>query len=268
MQNSRSVVAGTFPPRHAEEEAQTMPRRRRDHSGAENTPSTLIGAVLERCIFCQSPAITRHGKRVKKLETVQLWRCRSRQRVFTPQRAKGKIYPLKVILESLMHYYLGNTRARTAAHIKERFGIAVPARTLSTWLAEYRALTTYARLRPVTPFKTRGSRWVRSVRLHHQQVYHYRIHAGKLAAILATPEHRKLAPLANYLNDMAKACPHKLFQTDARASQGKAAFDLQSVEIRATRNHACRMAQLVLQTVTTTSAAMTRSSVSCWRRIR
>jgi ATP-dependent exoDNAse (exonuclease V) beta subunit len=52
---------------------------------------------------------------------------------------------------------------------------------------------------------------------------------------------------------MAKNCPHQLFQdtgsTGNRASQGKSAFNLDAVEIKAKRNHACRMAELVLQTV-------------------
>lgn len=56
--------------------------------------------------------------------------------------------------------------------------------------------------------------------------------------------------MRDFLIEMAENCPHHLFQSDARASQGKAAFDLDSVEIRAKRNHACRVANLVLQAVT------------------
>ena len=126
-----------------------MPRQTSDHSSEFRAArQRLIGAELERCIYCQGTDISRHGKRIKKLETVQLWKCQTCKRVFTPQQAKGKTYPLKIILESLMLYYLGDTRERTAKHIKERFGITVPLRTLSAWLAEYRGLTTYARLRP------------------------------------------------------------------------------------------------------------------------
>ncbi len=40
------------------------PRTRRAH---------LIGADLERCIYCRSTAITKKGKRYKKHETIQLW---------------------------------------------------------------------------------------------------------------------------------------------------------------------------------------------------
>ena len=160
-------------------------------SAASSRARRLIGAELERCIFCQGTAITREGKRYKKLETVQLWYCRTCDRVFTPQRAKGKTYPLKVVLESLMLYYRGETRERAGQRIKERFGIAVPPRTFSTWLAQYREITTYARLRAQRPVVPRPRALIRSVRLHHQQLYEYRIHQGKLAMILATSEHQK-----------------------------------------------------------------------------
>jgi transposase-like protein len=86
----------------------------------------LVGTELERCIFCNGTEITREGKRYKKLETVQLWYCHTCDRVFTPQRAKGKTYPLKIILEALMLYYRGDTRTHVTKRIKERFGIAIP----------------------------------------------------------------------------------------------------------------------------------------------
>jgi hypothetical protein len=111
-----------------------------------------VGADLERCIHCNGTSITREGKRYKKHETVQLWRCGTCDCVFTPTRAKGKTYPLKVVLESLMHYYPGESRARTAEKIRERYGLRVPERTLSAWLAEYRGLTTYSRLRATAAF--------------------------------------------------------------------------------------------------------------------
>lgn len=108
----------------------------RSDSPSVSARTRLIGAEHERCIFCRGTAITRKGRRRKKLlETIQLWYCRTCNRVFTPQRAKGKTYPLKIVLETLMLYYGGETRARTAKRVKERFGISVPARTLSAWLA-------------------------------------------------------------------------------------------------------------------------------------
>jgi hypothetical protein len=210
----------------------------------------LVGAELERCIFCRGTSITREGKRYKKLETVQLWYCRDCDRIFSPQRAKGKTYPLKIVLESLIYYYRGETREITARRIKERFGIAVPTRTLSAWLAEYRTLTTFARLRQQQSKKFLPHRIIHASRLHHQQVYEYRIHRGKLESTISFPKQQHLAPIQTYLASIADDCPHHLFQSDARASQGKTAYNLDAVEIKSTRNHACRIAELVLQTVT------------------
>ena len=115
-------------------------------SKSRKTKPAIVGARLERCIFCQGTHIVRKGLRHKKLETVQLWRCNDCDRVFMPQRAKGKTYPLKLILESLTLYYRGEPRVRVVKRIKERFGVVVPVRTLSSWIAEYRDLTTYARM--------------------------------------------------------------------------------------------------------------------------
>jgi ATP-dependent exoDNAse (exonuclease V) beta subunit len=81
-------------------------------------------------------------------------------------------------------------------------------------------------------------------------VYEYRFHHGKLEFALGFPKQQHLQPIQTYLNDIAETFPHQLFQTDARASQGKTTYNLDAVEIKSTRNHACRVAELVLQTVT------------------
>ena len=210
----------------------------------------LIGDQCERCLYCHGLRITREGKRYKKLETVQLWRCHDCNRVFTPQIAKGKTFPLAVILDALMRYYHDDTRARVATHIKERFGLHLSPRTLSQWLAEYRHLTTYARLRTALLPQFRPHQLIRSTRLHHQQVYHYRINQGKLASLLSNPEHQTFRPIETYLTEMATSCPHPLFQEEHRASASAVAFDLTGVEITEKQNVAPRIAGLVLQTVT------------------
>ena len=43
----------------------------------------------ERCPHCGSTHVTRKGMRKKKIEIVQLWRCASCKRVFTPSPAAG-----------------------------------------------------------------------------------------------------------------------------------------------------------------------------------
>jgi hypothetical protein len=207
----------------------------------------------------RSPWRTRHGaertlppkgKRRKKLETIQLWFCHACQRVFTPQRAKGKTHPLRVIVAGLSLYHRGHTTVETLRRLKEHYGFSVSPRTLATWLAEYRPLTTYARLRSKGQKRFTPHQLIRSVRLHHQQVYMFRTHQAKLPLLLDHHAHRVFTPLATYLSDMAEDCPHHLFQTGDRASQGKVTFNLDAVEIKERRNLAPRIARLVLQTVT------------------
>ena len=131
----------------------------------------LIGAHTARCLYCEGPRLTREGKRYKHLETVQRWCCHDCDRVFTPQVVHGKRTPRKVILESLCLSYRGETRKRVAQRITERFGIRLSPRTLSAWLAEYRELTTYARLRSRVLTRFTPHTLIRSTRLHHKQVY-------------------------------------------------------------------------------------------------
>jgi transposase-like protein len=221
-------------------------------SGSHATPRRpVVGADLERCLFCAGTAIIKIGKRYKHHEILQRWYCHTCRVSFTQRTAgKGSIYPLKATLESLIAYYVGHTATATAAAIRKRFGLSLHPRTLSRWLAEYHDLTTYARLRPRGRALFTPHQLIRSVRLHHKQVYTYRMHRGKLALILNEKEHRQYRPIEVYLDDMAGQCPHHLFQTDQRASRAGSAFDLTAVAIKATRNHACRLAELVLQTVT------------------
>src|SRR3546814_18956557 len=79
-----------------------------------------------------------------------------------------------------MLYYRGSTRAATTRTIRERFGIDVPLRTLSSWIAEYRDITAFARMRDDAPAGFLPHRIVRPVRLHPRQVSRYSVHPGKL----------------------------------------------------------------------------------------
>lgn len=201
----------------------------------------------ERCIYCRGPAIVRRGHRKKKFELVQLWRCRSCGRTFPAQRATGKTYPLKLILQAIMLFYQGETRERTVELIRQQFGIAVPVRTLASWLAEYRELTTYAPMRKQVLAAFPPDRLVRTTRLHHRQVRHHRVHLGKLAALLDQPEQRSLAPIADCLGATASDIPPALFSGDAPGFSIAVPFDADAFPVRrADGQHACRLAEFVL----------------------
>ena len=62
----------------------------------------------EACPHCGSRVISRKGVRKKKLEIVQLWRCASCKRVFTPGPAalRNKTYPIRLVLQALTLYDL------------------------------------------------------------------------------------------------------------------------------------------------------------------
>src|ERR1700686_399928 len=82
----------------------------------------LTAKQPEACPHCGSHALTRRGTRKKKLEIVQLWRCSSCKRVFTPgpTALRNKTYPLRMILSALTDYDTGHTLEETAARRKKK----------------------------------------------------------------------------------------------------------------------------------------------------
>ena len=188
-------------------------RRSGSATGRKPDKRPLVGADLERCLYCNKSDITKAGKRYTHHEILQRWYCRTCTVTFSPRTAgKGSTYPLQVTLEALCYFYRGFTIEETTRYINRRFGVSVHPRTTSRWLSEYRDLTTYERLREEGRRRFTPHQLIRSIRLHHKQVYTYRIHQGKLGHITESREHRRFQPVADYLTDMAENCPHHLFQ--------------------------------------------------------
>src|SRR5262245_59295709 len=96
--------------------------------------------VPEACPHCGSHVLTRRGTRKKKLEVVQLWRCSSCKRVFTPgpTAVHNKTYPLRIILSALTDYDIGYTLEETAARLKKKTHRHVSASTIAAWLEDYK----------------------------------------------------------------------------------------------------------------------------------
>ncbi|MFQ5801419.1 MAG: PD-(D/E)XK nuclease family protein [Candidatus Methylomirabilales bacterium] len=208
-----------------------------------------IGLSQDRCIYCSGKQIVKKGKRQKKLQTVQLWYCKNCDKVFTPHALKGKTYPIPVILDGLNYYHTGYSLEDSSALLQGQYGISATPTTLSHWLREYKGVCTYGRLRNMGKTLFPPQRVIQSTRLHHQQVYHYRIHRAKLKFLLGNAHHRSLAPLSDFLLSMATACPHRLFRQEGRGSDLKVRFDSDGVSIREKQNLAPRTTQLVLQGV-------------------
>src|SRR5665213_4617250 len=206
----------------------------------------------ERCPHCGSTHVTRKGTRKKKIEIVQLWRCSSCHRVFTPTPAplRNKTYPLHVVLDAITLYDLGYSLEQTADKIKSRFGRRAGRSTIAAWLAEHRSLTTYARLRAGGRRLFPPTQAIRSIKLYHRQIYKFVYHRPKLAMLREGREHRRFTGVADFLERVPFDCPHDLFRESERASQKGASFlDTRRLMIVHKENAATRMAGLVIPTV-------------------
>src|ERR1700704_496931 len=96
--------------------------------------------IPQQCPHCGSHVLTRRGTRKKKLEIVQLWRCASCKRTFTPGPAAlhNKSYPLRMILSALTDYSTGYTLEETAARLSKKAHRRVSTSTISSWLDGYK----------------------------------------------------------------------------------------------------------------------------------
>lgn len=217
--------------------------------------------VPETCPHCDGRALTRRGSRKKKFEIVQLWRCASCKRTFTPAPAalRNKTYPLRTIIDALTTYSLGYSTEETVARVKSKSGRKIAPSTLTSWIAEYADLMSYRRLRDDGRHRFPPPQTIRSIKLYHRQVYSYALHRPKLELLRAgTLDDKRsgdtrLSPLANFLEAIPLICPHVLFRTEAtteRASQARPDFaDVANIIVNRKENAATRAAALVIPSV-------------------
>ena len=206
----------------------------------------------DRCPHCGSAHVAKKGTRKKKIEVVQLWRCASCKRVFTPAPAplRNKTYPLKIVIDAITTYDLGYTLDKTTERVRSRYGHQIGRSTIAAWLAEHRALMTYGRLRAAGRRLYPPTQAIRSIKLYHRQIYKFEYHRPKLAFLRESREHRQFAPVADFLDRVPIECPYDLFRESERASQKAASFlDTSHLIVVKKENAATRMAGLVIPTV-------------------
>ncbi len=194
----------------------------------------------------------RRARARRKIEIVQLWRCASCKRVFTPAPAalRNKTYPLKVVLDAITLYDLGYSLEQTADKIKSRYGHRIGRSTIAAWLAEHCSLMTYTRLRAEGRRLFPPTQVIRSIKLYHRQIYKFEYHRPKLAMLRESREHRRFASVADFLERVPIECPHDLFRDSERASRKAASFlDTSRLIVVEKENAATRMAGLVIPTV-------------------
>src|ERR1700694_5822844 len=216
--------------------------------------------VPDACPFCGSHVLTRRGTRKKKLEIVQLWRCASCKRTFTPgpQAIRNKTYPLRTVIDALSTYSLGYSLEDTAARIKSKSGRSIGASTVTGWLAQHEDLMSYLRLRDKGRHLFPPEQTIRSIKLYHRQIYRYAFHRPKLE-FLRTGEiddkragDTRFSAIANFLEAVPLICPHDLFRAEERGRASQAHPDFANVSriiVNRKENIATRIAGLIIPAV-------------------
>jgi transposase-like protein len=161
------------------------------------------------CPYCGSHAVSRKGVRKKKLEIVQLWRCASCKRTFTPGPAalRNKTYPIRLVLQALTLYDLGYLLSETAKRLKQRASRAVSPSTIATWIGARKEHTTFRRLRAEASTIYPPEQTIRSIKLYHRQIYAFAYHRSKLALLRRNPQHRRFEALATFLENIPSNVP-------------------------------------------------------------
>lgn len=203
----------------------------------------------DHCPYCSSKDFVKRGTRKKKFEVVQLYLCRACEKTFTAQFVKGKRYPLHIIIEALNYYNLGYSLTQTSSIIRGKFGWEISPSSLSDWVAEFKGVCPYARLRPFVAARFSPKDAVEVTAMAHRQIYKFYYHRAKLALILEDFKHHRFTRLRDYLESVSAETPHHYFQKGDRISELKDKFNYKDVYLRDKQNYATRIAQFVLQAV-------------------
>ncbi len=205
---------------------------------------------LTHCPYCQAKVVKR-GKRKKKYERVQLYYCKNCDKTFTSQITKNKTYPLRVIIDSLTFHNRLNSFEEISNIIKDKYGIAITSRTISSWINEYQKYSPFIRMREFASKKYSKRELIEESKLIHQQIYNFKYHRAKLDFILNEEfKHYKFKPLKEFLELAVAECPHQIFQnTTKRSSEFKNIFNLNEVKITPKNNTAVKIANFIMQAV-------------------
>ena len=190
-------------------------------------PSTVphTNKLPGECPHCGSHAVSRKGLRKKKLEIVQLWRCASCKRTFTPGPAalRNKTYPIRMVLQALTLYDLGYSLNETAKRLKSKSGRAISPSTIATWIGSHKEHTTFRRLRAEASTIYPPEQTIRSIKLYHRQIYAYAYHRSKLALLRRNPQHQRFEALASFLENIPSTLPARALPPRGRSESPRLA---------------------------------------------
>lgn len=191
---------------------------------------------------CGSVNVIRKGFRKIKLEKVQRYLCKDCGRYFTLRELAKKTYPATVIMDAISNYNRGYDLDKCSRLVNERYKVKVSKAIISYWLAEFRNVCTYHRIRGsvIKNFKPEKVLFTRV--FYHKQPYKFSYHKAKVSMFI----NEYFSNLRKYLDEIAVRCPDELFMSGYRCSEIK--FDCDFEKSRKW-NYACKIASLALKAV-------------------
>jgi transposase-like protein len=198
--------------------------------------SASLGPIIQSkpdyCPSCDGRQIVKRGLRKNSLRQLQLYWCKDCRRYFASLVGlKGVKYPPRVIARTLCLYNLGHSQEEAARAIASEHRITVPRRTIANWIAGYRSITTFHRLRAAATLEF-GHNMLRERTLDHQQEYQFKVHIAKLALTATALPQDVAFKVKSYLLSVFESFPDHLFREDGTADlDGQPTPDDQAQEL-------------------------------------
>lgn len=181
-----------------------------------------IQAKPNTCPHCDGRRIIKKGLRQNQYRRIQIYQCKDCRKYFSPATIKRSKYPPHLIVKALSLYYQGYSQPEVAKLLALKHRVTIPPRTISEWLARYRAVCTFARLRAEAVKRFDAGGFIRSHTLTHRQVYIFKLHQAKLDLLSNAAPQRTLERLKAYLRSVPTAgFPHHLFQAEDEAQPAR-----------------------------------------------
>lgn len=190
------------------------------------------------CPNCSSKNIIKKGKNKNKLQTIQRYKCKQCSKLFTLNLIKHKTYPIKIILNAISYYNLGNSLKTSSEIINKQFKTALNPQTINNWLKEFKEICTFQRIRNKAIKYKKNNMITRRTFHHNQQPYLYQYHNSKIHFLKNYPK------LKNYLIKIKDNCPNHLFNNNTRCSKINLKLNFKKIK---KFNHACKLAELALK---------------------
>jgi ATP-dependent exoDNAse (exonuclease V) beta subunit len=174
----------------------------------------MIQRKVTTCPYCDSREIIKKRVRANHTRTLQIYCCKNCWKYFTPLSAVRTKYTPEIISRTLLLYYQGHSQEEVSRRLKGKQRFIVPRRTIGRWITKYKAICTFHGLRETVLAQFPPAQLIAEHQLEHRQVYIFKKHVGKLAA-LSKSHDAAATHIASYLEEIMKPTyPHHLFRSD------------------------------------------------------